>query len=83
MTKRSIFIAPAQFDDATAALTQVKHIYDTSISHLRDALQRFVAGEDLGGHVRACYPFVRVHTRTNARADSRLSYGFEIGRAHV
>ncbi len=79
MTKKSIFIAPAQFDDATAALAQVKHIYDTSIAHLREALQRFVAGEDLGGHVRACYPFVRVHTRTNARADSRLSYGFVHG----
>jgi hypothetical protein len=37
-------------------------IYDSSIAHLRDALQRFVAGEDVGSHVRACYPFVRVHT---------------------
>jgi len=79
MTKKSIFIAPAQFDDATAALAQVKHIYDASIAHLRESLQRFVAGEDTGGHVRACYPFVRVHTRTNARADSRLSYGFVHG----
>ena len=29
--------------------------------------------------VRACYPFVRVHTDTVARADSRLSYGFVAG----
>jgi len=29
--------------------------------------------------VRACYPFVRVHTDTVARADSRLSYGFVSG----
>ena len=79
MTKKSIFIAPAQFDDPVAAFAQVKHIYDTSIAHLREALQRFVAGEELGGHVRACYPFVRIHTRTNARADSRLSYGFVHG----
>ncbi len=79
MTKKSIFIAPAQFDNPEAALAQVKHIYDTSIAHLREALQRFVAGEELGGHVRACYPFVRVHTRTNARPDTRLSYGFVHG----
>ena len=80
-TPRSVstFIAPANFDDPAAALAQVKHIYDTSIAHLRNALQKFVAGEDLGGHVRACYPFVRVHTRTVARADSRLSYGFVHG----
>ena len=72
----SIFIAPASFDDPAAALAQVRHIYDISIAHLRDALQKFVAGVDLDGHIRACYPFVRVHTRTVARADSRLSYGF-------
>jgi AMP nucleosidase len=79
MKKTSKYIAPAQFDDAAAALAQVKHIYDTSVAHLREALQRFVAGEDPGERVRACYPFVRVHTRTVARADSRLSYGFVHG----
>jgi AMP nucleosidase len=73
------FIAPGEFSEPAAALAQVKHIYDTSIAHLRDSLYRFVAGEDVGSHVRACYPFVRVHTRTNARADSRLSYGFVHG----
>ena len=78
-TRTSIFVAPANFNDPAAALAQVKRIYDTSIAHLRDALQKFVAGEDLCGHVRACYPFVRVHTRTVARADSRLSYGFVHG----
>jgi hypothetical protein len=43
------------------------------------ALQRFVAGEHDGQHVRACYPFVRVRTDTVARADSRLAYGFVAG----
>jgi AMP nucleosidase len=38
-----------------------------------------VAGVDIGQHVRACYPFVRVRTDTVARADSRLSYGFVDG----
>jgi AMP nucleosidase len=73
------FVAPARFDDASAALERVRSIYETSVGHLRDALQRFVAGEDVGRHVRACYPFVRVRTETVARADSRLSYGFVAG----
>ena len=62
MQPKPTFIAPAKFDDAAAALAQVRHIYDTSIAHLRDCLQRFVAGENLPGRVRACYPFVRVST---------------------
>ena len=73
------YIAPASYDDANAALAQVQAIYASSIAHLRDALQRFVAGETPVGHVRACYPFVRVRTDTVARADSRLSYGFVSG----
>ena len=71
-----LFIAPARFTEPEAALAQVQRIYDASVTHLREALQRFVAGEDVGEHVRACYPFVRVHTSTVARADSRLAYGF-------
>ena len=74
------YIAPALFTDADAALAQARRIYDNSISHLREALRRFVAGDVLAQHVRACYPFVRVHTDTVARADSRLSYGFVAGR---
>ena len=73
------YVAPARFDDPAAALAQVRAIYDGSIAHLRDALQAFVAGDSLAGRVRACYPFVRVHTDTVARADSRLSYGFVSG----
>ena len=74
------FIAPARFDDAEAALAQARAIYDASVAHLRDAMQRFVAGETLPGQVRACYPFVRVHTDTVRRAPTRaLSYGFVAG----
>jgi AMP nucleosidase len=75
----STFIAPSRFDDPAAALAQVRHIYDTSIAHLREQMHRFVSGDVLAGHVRACYPFVRVQTSTVARADSRLSYGFVSG----
>jgi len=75
----SPFTAPAHFDDADAALAQVRSIYDASCAYLRDALQRFVAGEPLSQRVRACYPFVRVRSDTVARADSRLAYGFVAG----
>src|ERR1700710_2848041 len=73
------FIAPALFDDADGALARVREIYDASVDHLRVALQSFVNGAAPAGRVRACYPFVRVHTDTVARADSRLSYGFVAG----
>ena len=73
------YTAPAHFDDASAALKQVQAIYASSVAHLRAALQGFVAGDSNPGHVRACYPFVRIHTSTNARAASTLSYGFVAG----
>ncbi|MBC8058433.1 MAG: AMP nucleosidase [Rhizobiales bacterium] len=73
------YVAPSAFTDPAAALAQVRAIYDNSIQHLRGALQAFVAGDAMAERVRACYPFVRVHTDTVARADSRLSYGFVAG----
>ncbi|MDE2416814.1 MAG: AMP nucleosidase [Burkholderiales bacterium] len=77
------FIAPMRFTDPVAALAQVACIYDASISHLRQAMARFVAGDDIAGHVRACYPLVRIHTDTVSRKVSpdiaRLSYGFVAG----
>ena len=69
----------ALYDDAAAALSRVRTIYDGSVDHLRTSLQAFVNGERAAGRVRATYPFVRVHTDTVARADSRLSYGFVAG----
>jgi AMP nucleosidase len=77
------FIAPMRFTDPAAALAQARLIYDNSLAHLRQAMQRYVAGENLPGHVRACYPFVRVQTDTVTRQASsesaRLSYGFVAG----
>lgn len=77
------FMAPLRFTDPAAALAQVTHIYDASISHLRQAMQRFVSGDDSLGHVRACYPLVRILTDTvsrNSSADiARLSFGFVAG----
>ena len=76
-------IATAKFTDPAAALAQARKIYDISLAHLRKAMQRYVAGDTLPGHVRACYPFVRVQTDTVARSASvdgaLLSYGFVAG----
>ena len=72
-------VAPRMFDDPSAALAQVRAIYDDSISFLRESLQRFVEGATPVERVRACYPYVRVQTESVARADSRLSFGFVAG----
>ncbi|GAA5158191.1 AMP nucleosidase [Viridibacterium curvum] len=81
-----------RFRDPDAALAQVQFIYNTSVNHLREALDRFVAGEDMPpdekgpARVRACYPFVRIHADSKvgkARgADKHLSFGFVAGRGH-
>ena len=68
-----------QFNQAQPALDYVTQLYDAQIAYLRDSLQRIVAGEQLPEHIRARYPFVRVHTDTVRMADSRLSYGFVAG----
>lgn len=76
------YIAPTRHADPAEALEQVRLIYEASVAHLRDAMQRFVAGETLPGHVRAYYPFVRIQTDTVARqnsGDAHLSYGFVAG----
>ena len=65
------FIAPTCYTDPAAVLSQ-RLIYDQQISHLRTAMQRYLAGETIPNHVRACYPFVRVQTDTVA-----LGTGFD------
>jgi AMP nucleosidase len=57
----------------------VQRIYQQQIGHLRQTMQRYVAGDTPEQPVRAFYPFVRVQTSTNARADSKLAYGFVEG----
>ena len=82
------FIAPTRHTNAAQALAQVQLIYSQQIAHLRDCMRRYVAGETLPGRVRACYPFVRIHTSTVARAIletpdmEQLSYGFVAGPGH-
>ncbi len=79
------FIAPSRYRDAESALAQVQRIYTQQITHLRESMRRYVAGQLPAGRVRACYPFVRVQTQTVARAMlqapdiDQLSYGFVAG----
>jgi AMP nucleosidase len=74
----------AFFTDPALALAQVQRIYQHSVEHLRTAMRDFVAGNDFADtRVRACYPFVRLHTQSasyqGSSAHNRLSYGFVAG----
>ena len=81
MHKTPDFTAPVLYRDPAAALAQVQAIYQRAVDHLRAAMRAFVAGDDFdGSRVRACYPFVRLHTQsTSHRVSGRLSYGFVAG----
>jgi AMP nucleosidase len=74
------FIAPTLHHDPESALAQVRTIYAQQVNHLREAMQRFVAGEAMPGRVRACYPYVRIQTESllpqAALENAGLSYGF-------
>ncbi|MEJ7928776.1 AMP nucleosidase [Ramlibacter sp. AN1015] len=74
------FVEPTRHDDPEGALAQVRAVYAQQIAHLRDAVQRFTAGESLPGRVRACYPYVRIHVESAVRQqvleNLGLSYGF-------
>jgi AMP nucleosidase len=73
------FVAPQRFSDPQEALAHLQKLYDKGISHLRQAMQDFVAGKEMPSHIRACYPYVRLQTTTVARAASSLAYGFVEG----
>ena len=81
MHKTPDFTAPVLYRDPAAALAQVQAIYQRAVDHLRAAMRSFVAGDDFhGSRVRACYPFVRLHTQSAShRGSGRLSYGFVAG----
>jgi len=74
-----LLVPRESFDDPDAAVERVRAIYQAGVDHLRKHLHEFVAGRPPAAHVRACYPSVRVHTDTVARADSVSSYGFVAG----
>jgi AMP nucleosidase len=84
MHKTPHFTAPAFYSDPAEALAQVQRIYQNSVDFLRNAMREFVAGADFSDtRVRACYPFVRLHTHSVSRQEvepqGRLAYGFVAG----
>ena len=72
---------PVSFRGPFAALAHVRAITKTRSLYLRAPFNASSRARNLQHRVRACYPFVRVHTNTVARAESRLSYGFVAGPA--
>ncbi|MGE4242028.1 AMP nucleosidase [Ramlibacter sp.] len=76
-------VAPTRHTDPESALAQVQTIYTAQIEHLRDAMQRFVAGEALADRVRAHYPYARLRTETAVPQavleNAGVSYGFVSG----
>ncbi|RZL07484.1 MAG: AMP nucleosidase, partial [Rubrivivax sp.] len=88
MQKKPDFTAPLVFTDPAQALAQVQRIYHDNVEFLRQAMREYVSGGDFSGtHVRACYPYVRVHAHSTLRrgaapdspAIKKLSYGFVAG----
>ena len=88
MHKTPDFTAPMFYRDPAQALAQVQRIYQDSVDFLRQTMRDFVSGGDFAhAHVRACYPYVRLHTHSVSRKNSaphsppvnRLSYGFVAG----
>lgn len=71
--------ATQSFADAASAVARIEALYDEATGFIRNEFEAHLRGTNPGGHVRACYPFVRVATGTHSRHDSRLSYGFVAG----
>lgn len=64
------------FRDAEAAVARLCEIYERNTAFLRERFEAYLNDEPMAERVRAFYPFVRISTKTHARLDSRLSYGF-------
>lgn len=71
--------AVESFTDADGAYARVRALYDQAVDYLRDRFSAFAHGDDLGGRVRACYPFIQIRIDSEPRIDSRLAYGFVHG----
>ena len=70
---------PAEFSDPAAALNYAQTIYDGSLKHLREHFKRFLEGATPVAHVRACYPYVRMHVVSGTMPETQLAYGFLAG----
>lgn len=67
------------YDDPAEAVAQLAERYALATAALREAFERFRAGERMVPGTRACYPYVRITTDSSFHVDSRLAYGFVAG----
>ena len=73
---------PTRHRDAHGAWAAVERLYDDAVTSLREGLQAFVHTPHVAAdmpRVRACYPYLRLVTRSVVRAESaqrHLAYGF-------
>ncbi|MFM8609653.1 MAG: AMP nucleosidase [Burkholderiaceae bacterium] len=72
------FVAPSLHTAPDSALAAVQAIYQRQTRFLRDALMAFLQGQTPAARVRACYPFVRLHSKSVSRLPDApaTSYGF-------
>ncbi len=76
MSKGPKQFKPRTFKEPKAAAEAIGEIYDSHIAWLREEFKNFGAGHIPEKRVSACYPYIKLVTEANSRADSRLSYGF-------
>lgn len=69
-------IAPhVEFNEATAAVAQLKALYDDAVSFLSGQFMKAMTDGPPEGRIRAFYPEIRFTTTSYSRVDTRLSFG--------
>lgn len=72
-------IAPKKCKTTREAMDALKGIYKANVDFLKQKFDGFSKGKIPEGRVRACYPYVRLKTRTATKVDTRLSFGYVPG----
>ena len=65
----------AVYDDAVAAVADLRRRYEAATGFLREKFGEVMAGAPPEGRYRAFYPAVGLTTASFAKVDSRLSFG--------
>ncbi|MEA1938276.1 MAG: AMP nucleosidase, partial [Pseudomonadota bacterium] len=65
-----------QFDRPQAALTYLKHLYDTNVQALMERYRDFLIGQNPDTPLSVYYPYVEIKAETTDRINPSLAYGF-------
>lgn len=78
VTKKTVQAAtrPQSYTSADKAVAAIKAIYDANVGYLRASFADFTASKKKSGHIRACYPYLRIDVAMQARHEKGVSYGF-------